>query len=259
MRKLNELYISPKYMRVLELFSGTGSVGKVCKERGWEVVSLDLKGADINTNILNWDYTVYPVGHFDIIWASPPCDTFSCLRLSHIGRKLKSHNGAVCTKELLQKDIDEIGLPILRKTEEILDYFKPHAYFMENPKTGRMKEYVNRPFYDVDYCKYADWGYMKPTRFWTNVQGFVPKTCKKDCGNLLNGRHKAHLGSRKLVKDGEKFIRVNTKELREKYKDFRDENVIVKGGGNSRNERYRIPPALINELFNSIVLPSSDS
>lgn len=51
-------------MRVLELFSGTGSVGKVCREKGWEVISLDLKGADINTDILDWDYaSAYPVGH----------------------------------------------------------------------------------------------------------------------------------------------------------------------------------------------------
>ena len=35
-------------MRVLELFSGTHSVGKVCKEYGWEVVSVDLENADIN-------------------------------------------------------------------------------------------------------------------------------------------------------------------------------------------------------------------
>ena len=43
-------------MRVLELFSGTHSVGKVCKDLGYEVVSLDLTNADINIDILKWDY-----------------------------------------------------------------------------------------------------------------------------------------------------------------------------------------------------------
>ena len=43
-------------MKLLELFSGTGSVGKVAKELGFDVVSLDLKDANINTDILNWDY-----------------------------------------------------------------------------------------------------------------------------------------------------------------------------------------------------------
>ena len=42
-------------MRLLELFSGTGSVGKVAKEFGYEIVSLDLKQADINIDILQWD------------------------------------------------------------------------------------------------------------------------------------------------------------------------------------------------------------
>ena len=29
--------------RVLELFSGTGSIGKCCKELGWESISVDLE------------------------------------------------------------------------------------------------------------------------------------------------------------------------------------------------------------------------
>ena len=29
-------------LKVLELFSGTGSVGKCCKQLGWDVVSVDL-------------------------------------------------------------------------------------------------------------------------------------------------------------------------------------------------------------------------
>lgn len=240
-------------MRVLELFSGTHSVGKICKEYGWEVISLDLKGADINKNILEWDYTTYPVGHFDIIWASPPCDTFSLLRRSCIGRKLKAHNGEVCTKELLQKDIDNIGLPVLRRTEEIIDYFKPKYYFIENPQTGRMKEYMtHRPHYDVDYCMYSDFGYKKRTRIWTNLQGFEPKLCNGNCGNIENGKHKVNFGGSKTVMDNGKTIKVKTKALREKYKDFENIQVYIQGGGNNRSERYRIPFKLIRALFNKI-------
>ena len=64
-------------MKLLELFSGTRSVGTVAKSFGWTVVSLDLKNADINCNIMDWDYKQYPVGYFDFIWASPPCTEYS--------------------------------------------------------------------------------------------------------------------------------------------------------------------------------------
>ena len=37
-------------MRLLELFSGTHSVGKVFEKLGYEVISLDLHKATINTN-----------------------------------------------------------------------------------------------------------------------------------------------------------------------------------------------------------------
>ena len=236
-------------MKVLELFSGTGSVGKIAKEFGWEVVSLDLKNADIETNILDWDYKIYQPEDFDIIWASPPCDTFSNLRKSWIGRKLKCHHGEVCTKELIQNDIDTIGLPILRKTEEIIDYLKPKYYFIENPQTGQMKDYITKPFYDVDYCKYADWGYKKRTRVWTNLKGFTPKLCKKDCGQLIEGIHRVNFGDNKTIMDGDKRIKIKSKETRDKYKDFGDIRTCLQGGANTKNDRYRIPPALITELF----------
>jgi hypothetical protein len=143
---------------------------------------------------------------------------------SWIGRKLKSHGGEVFSKELLQKDIQEKGLPILRKAEEIIDYFKPSFYFIENPQTGRMKEYIDKPYYDVDYCKYADWGYRKRTRIWTNVENFEPKMCKKDCNSISNGRHILHVG-----------FSSNSKNKQ----------------GTSLKDRYRVPPKLINELFDT--------
>ena len=51
-------------MKVLELFAGTGSVGNVMKEHGWEVVSLDRDlPADISTDIMDWDYRSLAPGH----------------------------------------------------------------------------------------------------------------------------------------------------------------------------------------------------
>ena len=50
-------------MRILELFPGTGSIGKVFLGQGWEVISLDLDPnaeATIHENVLTWDHTVCP-------------------------------------------------------------------------------------------------------------------------------------------------------------------------------------------------------
>ena len=92
-------------MKVLELFSGTGSVGRVAKDFGYAVTSLDLKGADINTDILKREYQMYEPGYFDIIWASPPCNTFSYLRRCNLWRE-------GFTEERIQEDIENIRLPI---------------------------------------------------------------------------------------------------------------------------------------------------
>ena len=202
-------------MNVLELFSGTKSVGKICNTLGWEVTSLDLKDADININILNWDYKQFPPKHFDIIWASPPCAFFSVLRISNIGKFSKKHN-TIFTKQLIDDDLKNEGLPILNKTLEIIDYFKPKFYFIENPQTGRMKDYINLPFYDVDYCRYSNWGYRKRTRIWTNIKGFDPKLCNKKCGNIIDNKHRINIGEKNPT---------------------------------SLKDRYRIPPKLIEELF----------
>ena len=45
-------------MKLLELFSGTKSVSKVARQYNYDTISLDLKDADINCNILNWDYNI---------------------------------------------------------------------------------------------------------------------------------------------------------------------------------------------------------
>ena len=67
-------------MRLLELFSGTKSIGRAFEALGWEVTSLDSdpqSDPSICEDILQWDYTVFQPGHFDFVWASPVCTEFS--------------------------------------------------------------------------------------------------------------------------------------------------------------------------------------
>ena len=59
-------------MRVLELFSGTGSVGNVCRARGMDVVSLDRDmPADIRCGILGWHFRVYEPKSFHFVKGIP--------------------------------------------------------------------------------------------------------------------------------------------------------------------------------------------
>ena len=170
--------------KVLDLFSGTHSVGKVCRELGFECTSLDLSGATINCDVMLWDYTTFPKGHFDIVWASPCCVFWSNLRRCNIGR-------FGITAESIERDIEVFGKPMVDRVFQIINYFKPSFWFIENPMTGRMKDYIRQPYYDVDYCCYCDDpSPRKRTRIWTNLKGFSPKKCnRKTCKHINNGKH----------------------------------------------------------------------
>ncbi len=155
-------------MRLLELFAGTGSIGKAFEKQGWEVVSLDLNPkarATITADVLTWDYTVFEPGHFDFVWASPPCTEYSLARTT-----------AKTPRNL------ELADSIVARTLEIIDYFAPEGgWLMENPATGLLKtrEVVQGlPWRDVCYCRYSDgerWTYRKHTRLWGELPTFVPR------------------------------------------------------------------------------------
>ena len=164
-------------MKLLELFSGTGSVGKVARFYGFDVVSLDRDmDANIKMDIMDWNYQDFPPKYFDVIWASPPCTEYS--RAKTVGvRKIDESNA------------------IVLKVLQIIQYLDPIFFIIENPQSGLLKDqyFMNDiPYDDVDYCKYG-MPYRKRTRLWNNVYGWVPKPlCKRDCDSFENGRHKEH-------------------------------------------------------------------
>ena len=212
-------------MNHLELFSGTHSFGKISSKE----------------DIMTWDYKKYDTGYFKIITASPVCLWWSNLRCSWIGRKLKSHGDKIITMQELQQDIDMYGKPMVDKVFEIIDYFKPKYWILENPQGSKMKHYIAEkyPHYntynDFSYCKFSDWGYQKNTRFWNNIDGLENKLCQKDCENIIT-------------------IKKQNLQIKKKHKVSVDggkgkNNIYSQFGTNSKYERYRIPEKLINYLF----------
>ena len=239
-------------MKVLELFSGTGSVGKCCKELGWDVVSVDMiLPADHKVDIMDFDYKQYDKDEFDIIWGSPPCTNYSQLKKCWYGRKLK--DGTIYSKERHEEDMNDAD-KLIYKTLEIIDYFNVEYWFIENPLSTLKDRYVlkDKNYYIVDYCMYSDWGYKKRTCIWTNKKEWVGKTCNNNCGNMMTIKgqklHRERMGTSKTIKDGDKIIRCNTAELRKKYKDYKN---LQKYGldGTTLYQRYRIPEELIYSLF----------
>ena len=194
-------------MNHLELFSGTHSFGKSSHKLGYNVVSLDrdlgascpftdyVSKTHIQEDIMTWDYKIYPKGHFKLITASPVCMWWSHLRRSWIGRKIKAHGDTIITGEILDRDIELYGIPMVDKVFEIINYFNPEFYIIENPANGKMKEYINDliPYYDISYCMYG-LDYKKTTRFWTNINGLETKKCNHTTPHNYALGHSSNMG-----------------------------------------------------------------
>ena len=163
--------------RLLELFSGTGSVGKVFRAHGWEVVSVDCDPKmqpTIVADITTFNYRILG-GRFDALWASPPCQMYSIAR----------------SKAKTPRDLEGSDR-LVQKVKDMIDLCQPIFWAWENPQSGLLKGrrvVEGIPYVDVDYCMFS-WPYRKRTRIWTNATGQRwTKLCEHDCEASEGKRH----------------------------------------------------------------------
>ena len=163
-------------MKILDLFAGSRSISKVGKELGYECFSSDIEsfnGIDYVISILDFDVNKVPFIP-DIIWASPPCTTFS---VASIGTHWTGGKNAYIPKTIEA----ELGIKLVKKTIEIIEYFNPTHWYIENPRgvLRKLKFMESLPIRNtVTYCQYGD-NRMKPTDIWTNNKEWKPKPmCK---------------------------------------------------------------------------------
>jgi len=179
-------------MKVLELFAGSRSFSKVAEEMGLETFTTDYKKfdkIDYVVDILEFDVSKVPFKP-DVIWASPPCTYFSVASIGHHWYK----DNTPKTEQA------KLGVKIVQKTLDIINYFKPDYFFIENPrgKLRKLDVVKNIPRATVCYCQYGDTR-LKPTDIWSNfileentllsednkLQGWKPRAMcnyrQKDC------------------------------------------------------------------------------
>lgn len=161
-------------MNVLELFAGTCSFSNVAKKSGHETFTSDFDpnfNTDYTIDVMKFDTSALPLKP-DVIWASPPCETFSVASLGHHwtgGKGAYIPNTQAC--------ID--GIERVKKTLEIIDELNPKYWIIENPRGVLRKMLFMQGFKrtTVTYCQYGDTR-MKPTDIWTNFEWEARPMCK---------------------------------------------------------------------------------
>ena len=111
-------------IRVLDLFSGTGSIRKVCDSLPdiFECVSLDITAklhvgkVEYIMDVMDFEYKEFEPGYFDIITASPSCIMYSIARTT-----------AKTPRDILGSNL------VVQRVIDIIKHLQPVVGWIENP------------------------------------------------------------------------------------------------------------------------------
>ena len=170
-------------MRVLELFSGTQSVGRVARSIGWMTISVDIDPTHNPTlikDILEFDERVWPTDYFQFIWASPPCESYSRARTN------------------AKLDRDEAMLHadnLVTKTLQIISHFSKAHWCIENPATSLLwgREVARGLMEHSSITSYCSFGapYRKNTRIASSFTLALPHCAGiGKCPSMVGAMHK---------------------------------------------------------------------
>ena len=174
-------------MKILELFAGLKSVGKIAKERNIECFSVDNNSElpDLDLLIDIEEMTINDIPFIpDVVWASTICTPFSIAGWFHHFKLVKKPKRIFIPKS----ETAFKGISLAKKTlsliSELLIVNPEMKFYIENPR-GLLRK---MPFMILDknikrrvtvtYCQYGG-DFMKPTDIWTNDMEWIPrKKCR---------------------------------------------------------------------------------
>ena len=212
-------------MKTIELFAGTKSFSKVMQVHEYQTLTIDNE-IKLEPDRVADIMTIKTLPKCDILWASPPCTTFSVASISHYWTNGKPKN---------EKTL--YGIAMLEHTIKLIKKTKPKYWFIENPR-GMMRKVIDELFTKhgiknykrntLSYCQYGS-KIMKPTDIWTNSPWISKPICKPGA----SCHERAGRGSKTGVQG---IYSLKWEKAR----------------GNSATARGVIPPALFEEIISQL-------
>jgi len=152
-------------MKVLDLFAGLGGWSESFKQRGHEVIRVELNEklpADIHADVM--EVAKNPDAYLGgwrpaVVLASPPCPAFS---IASCGRHFNPP-----PSRLPRTEKGQLSLDLVASTLSLIDQLQPKYWWMENPRglLRKMPLVKGLRRTTVTYCQYGD-DVMKPTDLW---------------------------------------------------------------------------------------------